>query len=111
MVALHATNISALGSTERRAALQEHFLTHGAVSAVDPQFVTEDLQQYATVQGVTSVAGPWHEAVIAVGNAIRAQATIMGYADCFALLSVVLLAAILPIVLLRKGAGAGGAAH
>jgi MFS transporter, DHA2 family, multidrug resistance protein len=35
----------------------------------------------------------------------------MGYADCFALLGIVLIAAILPVALLRKGAAAGGAAH
>jgi MFS transporter, DHA2 family, multidrug resistance protein len=35
----------------------------------------------------------------------------MGYADCFALLGIVLLAAILPVALLRKGTGAGGTAH
>ena len=45
------------------------------------------------------------------GSADRAQATIMGYADCFALLGIVLIAAILPVALLRKGTGAGGAAH
>ena len=57
------------------------------------------------------MAGAWHQAVIAIGNTIHAQATIMGYTDCFALLGLVLLAAILAIVLLRKGTGAGGAAH
>jgi MFS transporter, DHA2 family, multidrug resistance protein len=62
-------------------------------------------------QGVADVAGAWHQAVIAVGNTIRAQATIMGYADCFALLGVVLVAAVLPIALLRNGTGAGAAAH
>jgi MFS transporter, DHA2 family, multidrug resistance protein len=35
----------------------------------------------------------------------------MGYADCFALLGVVLLAAILPVALLRKGTSADGTAH
>ncbi len=47
----------------------------------------------------------------AVGDTVRTQATIMGYADCFALLGVALLAAILPVVLLKKGAASGGAAH
>ena len=70
-----------------------------------------NLQQYSMAQGVAGVAGAWHQAVIAVGNTIRAQATIMGYADCFALLDIVLLAAILPVALLRKGAAVGGAAH
>jgi hypothetical protein len=35
----------------------------------------------------------------------------MGYADCFALLGVVLILAILPVALLRKGAASGGATH
>jgi len=96
---------------ERIAELQQYFLTHGAASAVDPQLLSGDLQQYAMAQGVASVAEAWHRAVIAIGTIIRAQATIMGYADCFALLGIVLLAAILPTVLLRKGTGAGGAAH
>ena len=70
-----------------------------------------NLQQYSMAQGVAGVAGAWHQAVIAVGNTSRGQATIMGYADCFTLLGIVLLAAILPVPLLRKGAAAGGAAH
>jgi MFS transporter, DHA2 family, multidrug resistance protein len=96
---------------ERIAELQQYFLTHGAASTVNPQLLNGNLQQYSMGQGVEGVAGAWHEAVIAVGDAIRAQATIMGYADCFALLGVVLLAAILPVTMMRKGTGAGGAAH
>jgi DHA2 family multidrug resistance protein len=46
-----------------------------------------------------------HCAIIAIGQAIRAQATIMGYADCFALLGIVLILAIPLVALLRKGAG------
>jgi MFS transporter, DHA2 family, multidrug resistance protein len=60
---------------ERIADLQQYFLKHGAASAVDPQLLSGNLQQFSAA---------WHQAVIAVGNAIRAQATIMGYADCFA---------------------------
>ena len=52
-----------------------------------------------------------HQAIIAVGQTIRAQATVMGYADSFGLIGVVLLAAILAVAMLRKGAAAGGAAH
>jgi MFS transporter, DHA2 family, multidrug resistance protein len=95
----------------RIADLQQYFLTHRAVNAVDPQLLSGNLQQYSMAQGVAGVAGAWHQAVIAVGNTIRAQATIMGYADCFALLGIVLLAAILPVALLRKGTSAGGPAH
>jgi hypothetical protein len=35
----------------------------------------------------------------------------MGYADSFALIGVVLLAAVFAVAMLRKGAAAGGAAH
>ena len=74
---------------DRLAELQQHFMAHGVPSAVEA----------------------WHQAVIAVGEAVREQATIMGYADCFALLGVVLLVAILPVVLMGKGSASAGAAH
>jgi DHA2 family multidrug resistance protein len=70
-----------------------------------------DLQQYFMSHGVPDPAGALHRAVIAVGDIIRTEATIMGYADCFALLGVVLILAILPVALLRKGAASGVAAH
>ena len=70
-----------------------------------------DLQQYFMAHGYPDPAGALHRAIIAVGTTIRAQATIMGYADCFALLGVVIVVTILPVALLRKGAASGGAAH
>jgi DHA2 family multidrug resistance protein len=70
-----------------------------------------ELQQYFMSHGFPDPAGALHRAVIAVGDIIRAQATIMGYADCFALLGVVLIVTILPVALLRKGAASGGATH
>jgi hypothetical protein len=62
----------------RIADLQQHFLTHGTASAVDLQLLNGNLQQYAMAHEVAGVAGAWHQAVIAIGNTIRAQATIMG---------------------------------
>ena len=70
-----------------------------------------DLQQYFMAHGYPDPAGALHRAIIAVGQTIRDQATIMGYADCFVLLGVVLIFAILPVAFLRKGTGSGGAAH
>jgi DHA2 family multidrug resistance protein len=89
------------------------FMIDGHVSLLEPATRARlaQLQQYFMAHGFPSAAGAWHRAVIAVGETIRAQATIMGYADCFALLGVVLIAAILPVMLLRKGTGAGGTAH
>jgi hypothetical protein len=52
-----------------------------------------------------------YRAIIAVGQTIRAQATIMGYADSFVLIGVVLLVAVLTVTMLWKGAAAGGVAH
>jgi DHA2 family multidrug resistance protein len=69
------------------------------------------LQQYFMAHGFPDPAGAMHRAIIAVGQVIRAQATIMGYADSFALIGAVLLAALAAVAMLRKGTAAGGAAH
>ena len=61
--------------------------------------------------GVPDPAAALHRAIIAVGQTIRAQATIMGYADSFGLIGLVLLVATLAIAMLQKGAAAGGATH
>ena len=89
------------------------FIIDGHVALLQPATRDRlwDLQQYFMAHGFPDPAGALHRAVIAVGAIIRAQATIMGYADCFALLGVVLIAAILPVALLKKGAPSAGAAH
>jgi DHA2 family multidrug resistance protein len=69
------------------------------------------LQRYFMAHGYPDPAGAMHRAIIAVGQTIRAEATIMGYADSFALIGVVLLVAVLAVTVLRKGAAAGGVAH
>jgi hypothetical protein len=48
---------------------------------------------------------PGTRAIIAVGDTIRAQTMIMGYADCFVLLGVVLLAAAVLVALLGVSNG------
>jgi MFS transporter, DHA2 family, multidrug resistance protein len=53
--------------------------------------------------GYPDPAGATHRAIIALGQTIRGQATIMGYADSFALIRVVLLVAVLAVAMLRKG--------
>src|ERR1700684_183946 len=69
------------------------------------------LQQYFMSHGFPDPAGAMHRAIIAVGQTIRAQATIMGYADAFGLLGAVLIIAIVPVALLKKGTASGGGAH
>ena len=70
-----------------------------------------DFQRYFMAHGYPDPAGAMHRAIIAVGQTIRAEATIMGYADSFAMIGVVLLVAVLAVAMLRKGAAAGAAAH
>ena len=70
-----------------------------------------DLQQYFMAHGFPDPESAMQRAIIDVGGTIRAQATIMGYADCFALLGVVLLVAASLVVLLKKGVASGAGAH
>jgi DHA2 family multidrug resistance protein len=70
-----------------------------------------DLQQYFMFHGFPDSASAMHRAIAAVGDTIRAQATIMGYADCFALLGVVLLVAAVLVALLKNGAASSAGAH
>src|ERR1700689_2050963 len=67
-----------------------------------------DLQQYSMSPGFPDPAGAMHRAIIAVGETISAQAPIMGYADSFALIGAVLLAAVVLVAMLRKGTAEGG---
>ena len=50
-----------------------------------------DLQRYFMAHGYRDSAAAMHRAIIAVGQTIRAQATIMGYACSSSLIGVVLL--------------------
>jgi MFS transporter, DHA2 family, multidrug resistance protein len=89
------------------------FIINQHVSLLDPATRARlaGMQQYFLAHGSVDPAAAMHRAIIAVGNAIRAQSTIMGYSDSFALLGVVLLVAAVSIALLRKGAASGGGAH
>jgi DHA2 family multidrug resistance protein len=89
------------------------FIINSHVSQLDPATHTrlESLQQYFMTHGIPDPAAAMHSAVIAVGETIRAQATLMGYADCFGLLGAVLVCAIMSVALLRKGSAAAGGGH
>jgi MFS transporter, DHA2 family, multidrug resistance protein len=69
-----------------------------------------DLQHYFMAHGFPDPASATHRAVIAIGHRIRAEATIMGFGDTFALLGVILLVAVVAVAIMRKGAATGGAA-
>lgn len=89
------------------------FVINSQVSLLQPatQERLHSLQQSFMARGVTDPTAAMHQAIIAVGNAIRAQATLMGYADCFGLIGVVLLGSALSVALLKKGAASGAGAH
>jgi DHA2 family multidrug resistance protein len=89
------------------------FIINSHVSALQPatQQRMAQLQQFFMTHGTPDPSSAMHRATIAIGNSIRAEATFMGYADCFALLGVVLLCAILAVAMLKKGTTAAGAAH
>jgi MFS transporter, DHA2 family, multidrug resistance protein len=89
------------------------FIINQHVSPLEPATRERlaSLQQYFLAHGYPDPAAAMHRAVIAVGQTIRAQATLLSYADSFALVGVILFGAMLSVAMLRKGAGAGGAAH
>jgi MFS transporter, DHA2 family, multidrug resistance protein len=83
------------------------------VSLLQPATRTRlaSLQQYFMTHGVPDPAAALHQAIIAVGQVIRAQATVMGYADCFGLLGVALVCGTVSIALLKKGSVTATGAH
>ncbi|HQT79379.1 MAG: EmrB/QacA family drug resistance transporter, partial [Rhodospirillales bacterium 20-64-7] len=89
------------------------FIINAHVSLFEPatRDRLESLRQHFMMHGVPDPAAAAHQALVAIGETIRAQATLMGYADCFGLIGVVLLVAVASIAVLRKGASAGGGAH
>ena len=87
-----------------RAVYREQF--HSAV--ITPQV---SLLQPATRDRLADLQHYFLAHVIAIGQTLRAQATIMGYADSFALIGVMMLTAILAVSILQKGAEAGAAPH
>ncbi len=89
------------------------FVINAHVSQLEPATRTRlnALQQYFMAHGFPDPAGAMHRAVIAVGEIIRAQATVMGYADCFGLLGAALVCAVVSVAVLKKGAASAGGAH
>ncbi len=89
------------------------FIINSHVSLLQPSTRSRlnSLQQYFMSHGVPDPAGAMHRAIVAVGDTIREQATVMGYSDCFGLLGVILICAVLSVAVLRKGAASGGGAH
>ena len=89
------------------------FIINAHVSLLQPATRTRlgELQQYFMSHGMTDPTAAMHKAFVALGQQIQAQATYMGYGDCFGLLGVMLLVAVLSVAMLRKGSASGAGAH
>src|SRR6266404_5550852 len=66
---------------------------------------------YFLAHGVPDPAAAHQQAIVALGNAVKHQALVMGFSDTFAVIGVVLVLAALAVVLTRKVKGAAGGAH
>ena len=69
------------------------------------------MQQYFMSSGTADPATAWHDAVVAVGRAVRAQAYFLAYGDTFFLMGASLLLALVAAVLMRQTTGGGAGAH
>jgi MFS transporter, DHA2 family, multidrug resistance protein len=89
------------------------FIINGHVSLLQPA-TREQLasqQQYFLSHGYPDAAGAMQRAIVALGAEIREQATLLGYADCFALVGTMLAIAVMSVALLKKGSASGAGAH
>jgi len=89
------------------------FIINAHVSLYDPatQSRLTALQHYFMLNGSANPAAAMSRAVNVVGKIIKAQATVMGYADCFGLLGVILVGSIFSVALLKRGASGAAGAH
>jgi DHA2 family multidrug resistance protein len=69
------------------------------------------LSGYFAAHGVTDPAAAQHQAVIAIGNAVRKQALIMAFGDTFGFLGVLVIAAAIIVLMARRGASTSVAGH
>jgi len=70
-----------------------------------------ELTTYFMSHGVSDVATAQRKAIVALGDIVRRQATIMAYADTFAVLGVLLLLAAGLLLFTRRGQASVAGAH
>ena len=68
------------------------------------------MTDYFMAHGMTDPAAARHQAIVALGNAVKQQALVLGFSDTFAVIGIVLVLAGIAILLTGKpkGAAAGG---
>jgi MFS transporter, DHA2 family, multidrug resistance protein len=68
-----------------------------------------ELTNHFIARGVTDPAAAHHQAIVALGNAVKHQALVMGFSDTFGVIGVVLVIAAVAVLFTRKAKAAGGA--
>ena len=69
------------------------------------------LQQHFLAAGTSDPDTAWHEAVVAIGKSVKAQATLMAFGDAFYLMGAAIVLALATAVLMKKSSGSGAGAH
>ena len=71
-----------------------------------------ELTNYFMARGVPDPIDARHQAIVALGNTVRAPGSRIGFSDAFAVVAVILLLAAAAVVLTKKpNAASGGGAH
>jgi MFS transporter, DHA2 family, multidrug resistance protein len=66
---------------------------------------------YFMGHGVPDPAAAHQQAIIALGNAVKRQALVMGFSDTFAVIGAILVLAAVAVALTRRAKGSGAGAH
>ncbi len=69
------------------------------------------MTDFFLAHSVPDPAAARHQAIIALGNAVKRQALVMGFSDTFAVIGVVLVLAAVAVAFTRKVRGSGAGAH
>jgi len=70
-----------------------------------------EMTDFFLSHGVPDPAAARHQAIIALGNAVKRQALVMGFSDTFAVIGVVLVLAAVAVAFTRKVRASGAGAH
>jgi DHA2 family multidrug resistance protein len=69
------------------------------------------MTDFFIAHGVPDPAAARQQAIVALGNAVKRQALVMGFSDTFAVIGVVLVLAAIAVAFTRKVKGSGAGAH
>jgi MFS transporter, DHA2 family, multidrug resistance protein len=70
----------------------------------------DQMADYFMAHGIADPATAQHQAIIALGKAVKRQALVMGFSDTFAVIGIMLVIAAMAVLFARKGQSGGAAA-